>query len=49
MPDSTPIAGPTLAEFEAARERVALVAQLTPLESSRFLADELGFPVFLKC
>ena len=49
MRDSTPIAGPTLAEFEAARERVALVAQLTPLESSRFLADELGFPVFLKC
>ncbi|MCU1546233.1 MAG: threonine ammonia-lyase [Homoserinimonas sp.] len=48
MPEKV-LAGPTLAEFEAARERVALVAELTPMESSRFLSDELGSPVFLKC
>lgn len=46
---SEPIPGPTLAEFEAARERVSLVAQATPMESSRYLSDELGSPVFLKC
>lgn len=40
--------GPTLAEFRAARERVAQVASRTPLEESRFLAGELGHPVWLK-
>ncbi|HEU4808261.1 MAG TPA: pyridoxal-phosphate dependent enzyme, partial [Homoserinimonas sp.] len=41
--------GPTLAEFEAARERVSRVAKVTPLESSQFLSDIAGVPVFLKC
>jgi threonine dehydratase len=43
------IAGPTLAEFEAARDVVGTVADTTPLESSRFLAEVLGSSVFLKC
>jgi threonine dehydratase len=43
------IAGPLLAEFEAARLVVGTVADTTPLESSRFLAEVLGSPVFLKC
>ena len=43
------IAGPTLAEFEQARAVVAHVAEVTPMESSRFLSDILGSPVFLKC
>jgi threonine dehydratase len=45
----TTFAGPGLADIEAARERVATVAQVTPMESSRFLAEVLGSPVFLKC
>lgn len=45
----TVLAGPTLAEFEAARPVVALVAEITPMESSRFLADLIGSPVYLKC
>jgi threonine dehydratase len=48
MPDQT-IAGPTLAEIEEARARVATVARVTPMETSRFLADVLGSPVHLKC
>ncbi|MBP1242582.1 threonine dehydratase [Frigoribacterium sp. PvP120] len=48
MPDLT-IAGPTLAEIEEARFRVSTVARVTPMESSRFLADVLGSPVYLKC
>jgi threonine dehydratase len=43
------IVGPLLAEFEAARAVVGTVADTTPLESSRFLAEVLGSPVFLKC
>lgn len=43
------LAGPTLAEIEAARERVARVADVTPMESSRYLAEVLGSPVYLKC
>ena len=43
------IAGPTLADFEQARAVVAHVAEVTPMESSRFLSDVLGSPVFLKC
>ncbi|WP_350349431.1 threonine ammonia-lyase [Agromyces sp. G08B096] len=42
-------AGPTLAEFEQAAQTVAAVARRTPMESSRFLAGELGVQVFLKC
>jgi len=43
------IPGPTLAEFEAARAVVAHVAQVTPMESSRFLSRVLGSEVLLKC
>ncbi|TFC80084.1 threonine ammonia-lyase [Cryobacterium sp. TMS1-20-1] len=48
MPETT-LVGPTLAEFEAARAVVARVADVTPMESSRYLADVLGSPVYLKC
>lgn len=43
------IAGPTLAEVEAARLVVSQVADVTPMETSRYLSDVLGAPVFLKC
>jgi threonine dehydratase len=46
---AAPIPGPSLATFEAAREVVSRVADVTPMESSRFLAEVLGSPVFLKC
>jgi threonine dehydratase len=45
----TTIPGPSLADFEQARHVVAEVARRTPMESSRFLADRLGVPVYLKC
>lgn len=45
----TPLAGPTLDQFEKARTVVARVAEETPMESSRYLAELLGAPVFLKC
>ena len=45
----TTIPGPGLAQFEDAREIVARVARRTPMETSRFLADRLGVPVYLKC
>ncbi|MFP7832693.1 threonine ammonia-lyase [Marisediminicola sp. LYQ134] len=41
--------GPTLAEIERARDLVSRVADVTPMESSRFLAELLGSPVYLKC
>jgi threonine dehydratase len=43
------LVGPTLADFEDARTVVSLVTQVTPLESSHYLSDLLGSPVFLKC
>ncbi len=43
------LAGPTLADFEEAREVVSRVAEITPMESSRFLGEVLGSPVYLKC
>ncbi|MCA1942457.1 MAG: threonine ammonia-lyase [Yonghaparkia sp.] len=43
------IAGPTLAEVEAARTIVRRVAEVTPMETSRYLAEVLGAPVLLKC
>jgi threonine dehydratase len=43
------LVGPTLAEFQEARERVSVAIDVTPMESSRFLAEVLGAPVFLKC
>ncbi len=48
MPD-TAVVGPTLAGFEEARLRVAPAVDTTPMESSRYLSDVLGAPVFLKC
>lgn len=45
----TPFAGPSLDEIEAARAIVSRVADPTPVETSRFLADVLGVPVLLKC
>ncbi|WP_308799223.1 threonine ammonia-lyase [Agromyces silvae] len=41
--------GPSLADFERARRTVGAVARRTPMESSHFLASELGVPVYLKC
>ena len=43
------LTGPTLADFEKARGVVGIVADLTPLETSRYLSEVLGSPVFLKC
>ncbi|UTT62919.1 threonine ammonia-lyase [Microcella humidisoli] len=43
------IAGPTLADVEAARLVVSRVAEVTPMETSRYLSDVLGAPVHLKC
>ena len=43
------LAGPTLADFESARIVVSRVAEITPMESSRFLGELLGSPVYLKC
>jgi threonine dehydratase len=43
------LAGPTLAEFEAARLVVAGVARITPMETSGFLSEQLGSQVYLKC
>lgn len=45
----TIIPGPSLADFDAARDRVAKVVVVTPMETSRFLAEILGSPVHLKC
>ncbi|MFZ4079255.1 MAG: threonine ammonia-lyase [Microbacteriaceae bacterium] len=42
-------AGPTLAQFEAAREVVGRVIQHTPIEQSRFLSNVVGSDVVLKC
>ncbi len=43
------IAGPSLADVEAARLVVSQVAEITPMETSRYLSDLLGAPVHLKC
>ncbi len=42
-------AGPTILDFEEAREAVSHVAEVTPMESSRYLSGLLGSPVLLKC
>jgi len=49
MTSAPPFPGPSLEEFEAARPVVANVAQVTPMESSRFLSSVLGSEVLLKC
>lgn len=41
--------GPTLADFEDARQRVAGVVEATPMQTSKFLSDLLGAKVYLKC
>jgi threonine dehydratase len=43
------VVGPTLETFEEARKVVSQVTDVTPMESSRFLEEVLGSPVFLKC
>ncbi|MEN9620335.1 MAG: hypothetical protein RL499_528 [Actinomycetota bacterium] len=43
------LAGPSLADVEAARLVVSRVAEVTPMETSRYLSDLLGAPVHLKC
>lgn len=48
MPE-TALVGPTLADFQEARDRIAHSISLTPMESSRYLSEVLGSPVFLKC
>lgn len=46
---TTPFVGPDLDQIESARETVSRVSEPTPLESSRYLAEVLGAPVYLKC
>ena len=48
-PKTSAVPGPSLEEFEKARETVSKVAQVTPMEVSRYLGDILGHDVFLKC
>ena len=43
------LVGPTLSDFESARDVVGRVATVTPMETSRYLAELLGSPVLLKC
>jgi len=43
------LAGPSLADVEAARLVVRRVAEITPVETSRYLSELLGAPVHLKC
>ena len=45
----TAVPGPSLEEFEATRAVVGNVIDLTPMESSRSLAEVLGSDVWLKC
>jgi threonine dehydratase len=45
----TSLIGPALADFEGARSIVSRVADVTPMETARFLSEILGSPVFLKC
>jgi len=47
--DSTATLIPTLDDIEKARETIAGVARITPMETSEFLAEMLGSPVHLKC
>lgn len=45
----TSLIGPSLADFEGARTIVSRVADVTPMETARFMSEILGSPVFLKC
>ncbi|WIE76359.1 threonine ammonia-lyase [Curtobacterium sp. MCSS17_007] len=49
VPQQQTAAFPTLADIEAARQTIAGVARVTPMETSQFLAELLGSPVHLKC
>ena len=49
MTDTTTPLIPTLDDIERARETIAGVARVTPMETSQFLAEVLGSPVHLKC
>ncbi|MET3451341.1 MULTISPECIES: threonine ammonia-lyase [Curtobacterium] len=49
MTDTTTPLIPTLDDIEKARETIAGVARVTPMETSQFLAELLGSPVHLKC
>ena len=46
---ATTIPGPTLDDFADAQRVLEGVAQTTPMEISRYLSEELGQPVHLKC
>jgi threonine dehydratase len=48
MPDQTPVASPTLEDFELAALNVAAVAKKTPLLASSYLTEITGGQVFLK-
>lgn len=43
------IPGPTLEDFYDAKKVLTGVAQETPMETSRYLEEVLGVPVYLKC
>lgn len=43
------LAGPSIADVETARVVVSAVADVTPIETSRYLSELLGAPVYLKC
>jgi threonine dehydratase len=45
----TALIGPSLADFEGARTIVSRVADVTPMETARFMSEILGSPVYLKC
>lgn len=49
MTEPLTIAGPTLADVEAARTIVRRVADITPIETSHYLSEVLGAPVVMKC
>jgi threonine dehydratase len=45
----TAVPGPSLEEFERARDTVRTVVDTTPMESSRYLSEVLGVDVWMKC
>ncbi|MDF1479460.1 threonine ammonia-lyase [Leifsonia sp. H3M29-4] len=47
MPEN--LVGPSLADFQEARDRVASVVHATPMEDSASISAVLGSPVYLKC
>lgn len=49
MTHETVLAGPSLADVERARETLSAVVDVTPMESSHYLSQVLGQPVFMKC